>query len=121
MSNIFKTAEITYIDDCRELNYTECLGLILNGILFNKFNIKDGYSINYRYFKAGLIKGNINRYTFSCNPEQNSNIIRLYDNDNNYELYIIPRYNYIRIVIKYNNNEIAYLNYSIEELEDMLL
>lgn len=121
MSDIFKTTEITYIDDCRNLNYTECLGLVLNGMMFNKFNIKDGYNINYRYFKAVLINGHINKYIFSCNPEQNSIIIELHDNYNNYEVYIIPMYNYIKVIIKYNNNKIAYLDYSIEELEDILL
>lgn len=120
MSNIFKTKEVIYIDDCRELNYAECMGLVLNGIIFNKFDVKGGYNVNYHHFKNALIDTYIDKYTFHCDPEQKSIIIELHDNYHNYRIYIIPMYNYITIIIKYDNDKIAYLDYSIEELEDIL-
>jgi len=116
MSNIFKTKEITYIDDCRELNYAECMGLITNGLIFNLFNPTD----EFEYFKKNFMS-NIIKYTVQCDPDGKSIMITLDCGGPIFKAFFIPRgIDGIRINILENEYKISYLKYSIEELEHIL-
>ena len=83
MSNIFKTKEITYIDDCRELSYAECIGLITNGLIFNLFNPTP------EYLKKDLIS-KIIKYTIQCDPDKKSIIITLDSKSSIFKAIFIP-------------------------------
>ena len=120
MSNIFKTKEITYIDDCRKLNYAECIGLLSHGIMFNNFNIIDEYDFK-SLFLDDFIHGNIKRYTMRCIPEKKETVIKIEGYYGCYEIYFIPKDTYIKINILIDCKRIACIGYSVEELEDILL
>ena len=68
MSDIFKTKEVRYVDDCRMLNYAECMGLITNGIIFKKFNIINKYDFDYLFLDE-FFGGQIKYYVMRCIPE----------------------------------------------------
>lgn len=119
MSDIFKTREITYIDDCRKLNYTECMGLITNGIIFKKFNIINEY--DFDYFLLKYFQGQIKKYTMRCIPETKEILIKLDSHYTQYEIHFVPENTYIKINIINDNKIIAYTDYLVEELEDILL
>ena len=120
MSDIFKTKEVKYVDDCRMLNYAECMGLITNGIIFKKFNIINRYDFDYLFLEE-FLEGQINKYIMRCIPETKEILIKLYTFYTQYEIHFVPKDTYIKINIINGDKRIAYVDYSIEELEDILM
>ena len=120
-SNIFKTKEVKYIDDCRVLNYAECIGLITNGIVFKKFNIINKYDFDYLFLDE-FFGGQIRNYTMRCLPETKEMLITFNSYyTTQYEIHFVPKDTYIKINIISGDKRIAYVDYSVEELEDLFM
>ena len=123
MSDIFKTKEVIYIDNCRELNFLECVGLITNGLQLNKI-LPTGYMHSeVTYFKENFLL--INKYIFKCDSYNKTSIITIFcKNDIEYEIHFIPKDTngiQINIINTEHGGRIGYIKYSIEELEDLLI
>lgn len=127
MSINFKTKEVFYIDDTRQLNYLECMGLIQNSITFNLIEpiekVEDSVS-EVKMFMI-LMGGYFNSYVLRCDPKYKMAIIE-------FKTDISPDYNYVikfvpcneNLKIDYINNEgirFATSTYSAEELMDMFI
>ena len=121
--DIFKTKEVVYIDDCRKLNYLECIGLITNGLQLNKIFPTEYMHSEVVYFEENFLL--INKYIFKSDPYDKTNIITiLCKNDIEYEIYFIPKDTngiQINIINAMHGGRIGYIKYSIEELEDLLI
>jgi len=122
MSDIFKEKEVIYVDDCRKLSYLECIGLITNGIQFNK--VVPTYIVSeITYFEEIFLL--INKYIFKSDPYNKTNIITiLCKNGIEYEIYFIPKDTngiQINIINTIHGGRIGYIKYSVEELEDLLI
>lgn len=127
MSMNFKSKEIFYIDDARQLNYLECMGLIQNSITFNlikPLKLTEDCNAEITIF-TNLMRGFFNSYVLKCDPKYKTVILELKTKDK-------EEYNYVVKFVPCNENlKIDYINsdgfrfatstYSVEELMDMFI
>lgn len=127
MSLDIKTKEVFYIDDTRQLNYLECMGLIQNSLMFNLIEpIKgDGWA-EINIFK-NLMANYFNSYVMSCDPEIKAVILDFkqqshFSHEYNCTVRFVPANE--NLIIDYINEEgvrFAKSIYSVEKLLDLLL
>lgn len=115
--------EIGVINDCRQLNTMECFGLIQNAIMFNQVKVINSSEINIFINTFN----NLKKYIYRCIPEEKSIEFNfksyLNENFDFYILFVPKGIEGLRInILNYTNyNKIAYIDYSIEDIEDLLL
>ena len=120
MSNIFKEATQTIVvNDCRKLNYLECMGLLCDSIIFEKFQIFNlwDYSVFLEHFDE------IEKYSMRCYPENKSIEITLINQFNMcYKIYYIPFNGLLQILVKDRSGRALFESfYTASELEDLML
>lgn len=116
---------VYFIEDCRQLSYIECIGLIQHGIIFDLVHIidKNLYSDFYNFIWIEELK----KYIFSCDPKNNTCTIKfegvLLSTVDTFSVTFTPDNEFLKIYFKsdFNSKVIAELTYSAEELIDLFL
>ena len=86
------------------------------------FKTKEVRYIDDYLFLDEFFGGQIKNYVMRCIPETKEILIKLNSYYTQYEIYFVPEDTYIKInIINGEDKRIAYVDYSVEELEDILM